>query len=234
MIRDYLYTHALQVDARRPRTPAGRVDDAIAVRAERTNVSPTTQPDVSQWTVPPNSFQWAGFFEFLQTAAQSPQISKSVLGKRDRGKPFQEIRKDGAFLIGFELTKGDWFGAPLFQSIQPIYFTAKGKDMGQREGNSGHDPFTIEAREGYAVSGVNMHDGQFIWSIQVTFTKIDLLRQTLNPADSYKSDVYGDVADHPDWAPDKQLGADTPIIGWFGYAESEINAFGLVQAPPVP
>ncbi|MGA3170491.1 MAG: hypothetical protein ABSE62_05705 [Chthoniobacteraceae bacterium] len=150
------------------------------------------------------------------------------------GKPFKDIRKDGGFLVGFELTRGDWFGFPLFQSIQPIYFTPNGKELGQRRGNAGHDPFKIEARDGYAVSSVTLLPGHFLFSIQLTFMKIDVLRQALDPTDSYKSEVYGDLDHHPEWAPTKQLGKDTPIIGLFGYAENFINGLGVVSAPEAP
>jgi len=183
----------------------------------------------------PNSFQWAGLFESLQSAAASASVSKSAFGKKpNMGNPFTDIRKDGGFLVGFVLTKGDWFGAPLFQSIQPIYFTPKGKVLGQRRGNLGHDPFTIEAKDGYAVSSVKILPGIFLFSIQLTFMKIDLIRQALDPSDSYSSDVYGDVTQHPEWTPNKQLGNSTPIIGLFGYAENFINGFGVVAAPQAP
>jgi hypothetical protein len=190
----------------------------------------------AQGTNAPNSFQWAGFFESLQAAAESAAISKHTVDRHDTmGKPFQDIRKDGGFLVGVNLTRGDWFGAPLFKSIQPIYFTPKGKDLGQRRGNLGHDPFKIEARDGYAVSAVTLfQDGSFIFSIQLTFMKIDLLRQTLDPTDSYQSEVYGDIVQHPEWTPDKQLGNNTPIIGLFGFAEDFIDALGVVSAPQAP
>ena len=184
----------------------------------------------------PNSFQWAGLFESLQSAAESASVSKTTFGKKpNMGNPFTDIRKDGGFLVGFELTKGDWFGAPLLQSVQPIYFTPKGKDLGQRRGNLGHDPFKIEAKDGYAVSSVKIHqDGSFVFSIQLIFMKIDLVRQTLDPSNSYTSDVYGDVTQHPEWTPDKQLGNSTPIIGLFGYAENYVNVLGVVPAPQAP
>jgi len=184
----------------------------------------------------PNSFQWTGFFESLQSAAESVSVSTSAFGKKpSMGNPFTDIRKDGGFLVGFYLTKGDWFGAPLFQSVQPIYFTPTGKDLGQRRGNVGHDPFKIEAKDGYAVSSLKIHqDGTFLFSIQLTFMKIDLVRQSLDPSDSYTSDVYGEVGQHPEWTPDKQLGDSTPIIGLFGYAENYLNVLGVVPAPQAP
>jgi hypothetical protein len=183
-----------------------------------------------------SSFAWTGFFEDLQASAASTHVAEDAIAKKpDRGKPFQDIRKDGGFLVGFEFTNGDWFGTPLIQSMQPIYLTAKGKDPGQRRGNLGHDPFKIEARDGYAVSSVTIHGGDpFIMSIQVTFMKIDLLHRALDPTHTYTSEVHGDVVQHPEWTPDKQIGGTAPIIGWVGYAENEINAFTLVQAASTP
>ena len=132
--------------------------------------------------------------------------------------------------MGFEITKGDWFGAPLLRSVQPIYLTTAGKVKGAVYGKPGGTPFVVEARDGYAVGGASLRDGNFLWTLELTFMKIDAFHKNLDKADSYKSEVAGDSIKNTD-KPKTHAGDGLPIIGIFGYAKDEINALGFIQAP---
>lgn len=126
---------------------------------------------------------------------------------------------------------GDWFGAPILHSIQPIYLGLRGKFRGEVSGTPGNHPVTLEAREGYAVSGLTLQDGSLLGSLQLTYMKIDALHRRLDKADSYQSDVVGAPERHKGMKP-KTIGNDgNPITGIFGAAGGEINSIGIIEAP---
>ena len=216
------------------------MEKALAVKAEKERIADqlTPSPDapkgqgaaVPAATDPAMSFHMRGFFDKLKAATTSPRILKNTLGKRDRGEPFQDLPKDGALLVGFEITKGDWFGAQLLRSVQPIYLTPAGKIRGTAYGKPGGDPSIIEARDGYAVGAATLRDGDFLWTLELTFMKIDAFHKNLDRKDSYNSEVKGDTVKHTD-KPKIHGGDGAPIIGIFGYAKEEINSFGFIQAP---
>ena len=103
------------------------------------------------------------------------------------------------------------------------------KVKGAVYGKPGGTPFVVEARDGYAVGGVSLRDGNFLWTLELTFMKIDafqknLRRPTLTKARSPASIKNTDK-------PRTDAGDDLPIIGIFGDAKDEINALGFIQAP---
>ncbi|MEO6786834.1 MAG: hypothetical protein ABI318_11935 [Chthoniobacteraceae bacterium] len=238
-------------------TKAQRFDDALLVKARREQVAAawltpatgaalasaapsavpakaTLKPAVPAPAVSTASaFQMQTLFNKLKAAAVNPRASKAMLPKNPKGTYFVDCPKEGALLVGFDVTMGDWFGAPLISSLQPIYLTSAGKVKGELHGKKGRNPKTLEAREGYAVAGFNIHHGTFCWSIELTYMRLDPLRGTLLRTDSYESEVIGDFSDHPDHKPNKKVGGEgSPILGVFGTAESErLNTLGIIQAP---
>ena len=231
-------------------TQGKRLDDALLVKNKRAEIAaawvtpaqpsiPPIRPTEVQNPATPatvatnsaTSFQMWSFYEKLKTAAANPRIPKNSLSKRERGKPFQDLPKEGAFLVGFELTKGDWFGAPLFRSLQPIYMTASGKVRGEVHGIPGKEAFTVEARDGYAVGELSFADGAFFCSLEITFMKVDAFHKNLDRKDAYKTEKYGDLSRHPTLKPKTVAGDGSPIIGIFGFADEEMNALGIIQAP---
>jgi hypothetical protein len=220
-----------------------KLDDAQAVKAEKDLVTndynavekslaaaaPAAPAPVAM--DPATAFRMKSFFEKLQSNAASPHIAKNTLDKHDRGKDFKDLPTQGALLVGLVITRGDWFGAPLLKSVQPVYITADGEIQGDLHGGTGSSPVTLHAKPGYAIGAIWITDEQFLWALKVTYMKIDPLNQSLIPSDSYDSEIVGDMQKQPEKVPKKKLGGDgVPVIGIFGASGDEMNALGVVQA----
>ena len=218
------------------------LDKAALVKAERERIAKDYTPPANDPLAAKSGdhrragsdhgFSNARVFRWAEVGCRRAAHTQEYAGKRDRGKPFQDLPKEGDLLVGFEITKGDWFGAPFIKSVQPIYLGLAGKSQGGLHGLSGQNAVSIEARDGYAIGAINIADGNFLWSMQITYMKIDPLHRNLDTTNTYQSDVYGDVEHHPEWKPNKKLGGDgKPIIGVFGYADTEMNSLGVIQSP---
>lgn len=232
------FEDALLVKAKREQAAAAWITPGIgaALATPGTPATPATGGSKPAVPAPPvasaTTFHMKTLFNKLKAAAANPRASEKTLPKT-KGKFFVDCPKEGALLVGFDVTMGDWFGAPLISSLQPIYLTSAGKVRGELHGKTGRNPKTLEARDGYAVGGFAIHHGTFCWSIELTYMRLDFFRGALTKTDSYQSEVIGDFRAHPDHKPNKNVGGDgSAIFGVFGAAESErLNTLGIIQAP---
>ncbi|HWB61364.1 MAG TPA: hypothetical protein VG733_17915 [Chthoniobacteraceae bacterium] len=217
-----------------------KFDDAQVVRAEKDRITAefnavgkTASAPTAPQPVPMDAateFRMKGFFDILQTQSANTGVARNTLDKHDRGKDFKDVPKQGGLLVGLIVTHGDWFGAPNLHSVQPLFLTAQGEIQGDLHGGTGHDPVTLHAKPGYAIGAIWINDEQFLWALKVTYMKIDPLNHSLDPADSYDSEILGDIVKHPEHNPKKKLGGDgAPVIGIFGASGDEMNALGVVQ-----
>ena len=156
------------------------------------------------------------------------QRSRTIGG--DKGNVFAIIRENGALLTGFAFHVGEYEGNKVVQGIQPIFTTVEGKVRGPMLGTPVGLEIAVEAREGYAVAGLTGKGGHVLDGLEVSFMRIKDSRIALDPADSYASDWIGG----PGGEAEAQLGGDgRPVVGIFGRAGVNLDALGVVQAPPM-
>ena len=169
------------------------------------------------------------YFGSLKAAGRSPRKSP-VAGKNKDHPEFSDVPKEGAYLVGFGIVKGNWFKAPLISSLQPIYETANGRVPGGTYGKKADKfPIVVEAKPGYAVSEirVSVPVGQ-VHGIKLVFRRVDMTRLDLSTTDSYESDWVGEVIGNNQMT----IGAMTPAVGIAGRASGDwISALQVLSAP---
>lgn len=138
----------------------------------------------------------------------------------------QNIPEDGAVLLGFELSEFDWKGKSI-KSLDPIFLTAEGIFRGELRGKHAPTTTVVQARDGFAVAGINVHAHDRISGFQLVFMKLDAASGKLDPATAYNSPWYG--TEPTEWI---QYGGDGRIvIGVHGAHGTEAETIGLAQAP---
>ncbi len=97
--------------------------------------------------------------------------------------PIEDIPTEGRLLIGFHCTKGQYI-----TSIQPIYLTAKGEQMGPRVGSEFGAVTTLKAAPGYAVGAINVRAGDVFDAVTLVFMKVT--DKELDTRDAYRSEEF--------------------------------------------
>jgi hypothetical protein len=145
------------------------------------------------------------------------------------GGNFAEARPEGGLLVGFEVWKGDWSGHMIIRGIRPIFQLATGRVKGESHGTThGLPHLTVEAKDGYAVAGLEPRGGDRLDGFQVLYWKIQPSMQRLDAECAYKSDWVGGggggKSKHP-------LSSDArPVIGIFGASGADMDRLGLIYA----
>jgi hypothetical protein len=144
-------------------------------------------------------------------------------------EPYEEVPKEGALLIGFEITYGKFGNSPTIQTFCPIFQTASGRVIGKTHGVKGNEVVRVEAKPGYAVGDVTIKAGLGVDGMSVTF--MEIRDGVLDPIRSYESEWLGGMGGGEKT---KLAGTGAPVIGIFGkIAEgptSTFNGLGLVTA----
>ncbi len=145
----------------------------------------------------------------------------------DWGGFFKEGRIDGSILTGFVVhTEQETELAVV--GIRGIYEGPKGRTMGDLHGEERGAETSIEARPGYAVSGLSMRSGMKVDGFQVYFMKLLPGGAALNPADFYLSEWAGGTGGGAHF-----LGNDGRLVlGFCGHSGRDVNALGLMQPAP--
>jgi hypothetical protein len=163
----------------------------------------------------------------IQTAVKE----KTVTDTEDLGfvfsPEFRDVPEAGALLIGFDLSPHD-LGLGI-AAVKPIYLTAKGETVGAMQGKPGAKWVRVKAKDGYAVGTLHLKAGAWVEAMQIGFCEIGA--EALNPAKSYKSEVFGKRDSDK---PEKTLGGEgAPIAGIRGHTVENVamSALGLVLAP---
>jgi hypothetical protein len=141
---------------------------------------------------------------------------------------YEEVPKDGALLIGFDLTYGKFRDSPTVTTFRPIFLTRTGRVLGTTHGNPGEDLIRVEAKPGYAVGAVTIKAGLGVDGMSVTFMEIG--EGGLNPNRAYESEWLGGFGG----GPETMLGGTgAPVVGIFGATAegtSTFNGLGLIWA----
>jgi len=138
--------------------------------------------------------------------------------------PFRDLPNAPAYVVGFDVGYGDFFGNPVIWAIRPIYQTPAGRTPGTTAGvpKQGTKPTRVEAKPGYAVGSISVRAGAGIDGFSVTFMQIE--GDHLNPEKSYKSAWIGGRGG----APPRDLGGDgAPIVGIVGRTNDDNRVIGL-------
>lgn len=165
-------------------------------------------------------------FDVAAVGVESPaRIEPRPLGGAGGGA-FRDLPPDGALVAGFRVSVGPVFGNPCVSSLQPLFMSATGKVEGVTHGKKLGDLKTIEARPGYAVSGIVVKTGLAVDGFKVVFMRMKPDGLDLN--DKYESEWIGGRGG----GAETPMGCDgKPVIGIQGRSGDGLDAIGLIQAP---
>jgi hypothetical protein len=159
------------------------------------------------------------FFFTMGSAAQGTQLGKTAfIGSPTGGTEFTDALKDGGVLVGFDV----WASPNDIRGIQPIFETAeKGRVRGQKHGACKGAPTTLEAKDGFAVAGINTNG---LGGFEVLFMLIHHGGLALDSAGSYRSPwVGGKVGKASRLVPSQK-----PVIGIYGATTGSLDRLGLL------
>jgi hypothetical protein len=143
-------------------------------------------------------------------------------------EPYEEVPKEGALLIGFEVTYGKFGNSPTVKTVRPIFMTSEGRMEGTTHGIPGEGRIRVEAKPGYAVGAVTIKAGLGVDGMSVTF--MEIRERGLDPNRSYESEWLGGTGGGDKT---KLAGSGAPVVGIVGKTagpESTFNGLGLVTA----
>lgn len=112
-------------------------------------------------------------------------------GNPSGGSPQRTGDKDKP-LLGFNYRMGDWAGGPCLAKLIPVFSNSTPPS----------DQKQVLAKPGYAAAGLQVHADTVVRGVQVIFMKLNA-DGTLNPADSYVSEIAGATSATP-----QKLGGD--------------------------
>ncbi|HEV3262239.1 MAG TPA: hypothetical protein VG013_35630, partial [Gemmataceae bacterium] len=139
-------------------------------------------------------------------------------------REFVEMPSEGALLVGFDVGLGKFVNNDVIQAVRPIFLSAKGEKRGKLYGKPSARAATLKAKPGYAVGAINVKTGLGVDGFSVTFMQMD--KEGLNPADSYKSDWVGGDGGGPETT---LSGEGAPVIGLCGKENgNSCSGLGLV------
>ncbi len=176
--------------------------------------------------LPPLSTLSKSFFTALGPDAGSPlPLGKTKSAGGNGGKDFSETRS-GGILVGLEIWKGDYAGDDTVKAIRPIYETEKGRVTGRIYGTKKGTSTKIEAKEGFAISGIEVRGTYVVNELRVLFWQIHETGPSLDAADAYKSDAVVESKSSKGF---RQLSANGKIVvGIFGSSAFALDSLGLV------
>ncbi len=144
-------------------------------------------------------------------------------------EPYEDIPKDGALVVGFDVSFGNFGGSSTIKSIRPIFLTSNGPKPGKTLDVEGTDMTHVLAKPGYAVGAVTVKAGAGVDGMSITF--MEITDDGLNPKRAYESDWLGGAGGSELV---KLGGTGAPIVGIFGKASGSptgtFNGLGVVTA----
>lgn len=163
-----------------------------------------------------------------------PVRKTEVFGGKRQEPPIDVLPEPRRILVGFQLQEGIFKGEGLVKSVVPIWLDPATGEC--ERGDALGIPNTetrqlLIARDGYAVSAIEIVGGIRAHAIKVTFMKVDQNR--LNPADSYQSEWFGDTTRLKRKTLGNTDGGEGDIvIGIRGFWETDVNKLGLILLEP--
>ncbi len=164
---------------------------------------------------------------FYAKLAIAPRMKTKAIGGPGGGR-FEAFKAEGGVLVGLEVSTGSYAGHTVISGIRPIFQTLAGRVKGERYGAGGETTVTLEAREGYAVSQVNISGGDRLDGLELQYWRIAAGSGGLDAAGAYKSEWVGGKGGAKARSP--LSGNGNPVVGVFGGAGSEIDRLGLITS----
>jgi hypothetical protein len=167
----------------------------------------------------------------LKSALQSGKLVRNpmvgcITSNEEQPTVFEAIPKEGALLIGFNLTIGPWNGYTVVRSVQPVFATASETVVGEMFGEPAGPIVEIRPRPGYVVTGLNVKAGTRIDVLAVQYAR--LKKTGIDPKTSYWTRFYGGV----NGGESKTAQSNgKPIVGLYGQHGGDIFKIGFVTPP---
>ena len=165
------------------------------------------------------------FFALLKAGSKNPAIAKTKTVGAPTGIQFSETQATGGVLVGFDFWTSNYNNALVVNGICPVYETAQGRVRGKVRGYRVGNHVTVEARPGFAVSGIRAKAGDRMDRVQVEFMRINYPTRDLDPGTQYHSDWVGGKGGK---AEHHLTGNGKLVIGIFGASGDELDRFGLL------
>ncbi|MDB6137410.1 MAG: hypothetical protein JWO94_482 [Verrucomicrobiaceae bacterium] len=178
---------------------------------------------------PPDKVQ-EHFFAAMKAGQEKPAVAghTKTVGS-PTGLMYSDTLASGGIIVGFDFWTSNYGKFLVINGVCPIYQNAKGRTRGKPHGNRNGNLTTLEARDGYAVSGVTAKAGDRMDQAQVEFMRINFATLNLEPGTIYKSKWVGGSGGRYE----RHLtGGDKPVIGIFGASGDELDRFGLLFYAP--
>lgn len=158
----------------------------------------------------------------IRSAIEANRLATTELSGR-ASNVWQDVAKEGGYLVGFDVAKGPWFQFSVLGCLKPIFATSHGNREGELRGSG--QGTTVLAKEGYAVGGLYARGGEVVNCIQLIFMRINPDGLSLNTQDSYLSDWLGGEGG----GKAKELNSRGHlVVGVTGQTDSVVNSLGLV------
>jgi hypothetical protein len=165
------------------------------------------------------------YYAALAEGVKGPNLRRTETVGLPTGKEFTDLRPEGGFLVGFDLWKANYKKALVVNGIRPIYLTQLGKFRGNAYGHSDGEPITVEAKEGFAVAGMEVHSADRMDQVRVIFMRYKVGLDGFNSDGAYKSEWIGGPSQPKEHRliPDQKM-----IVGIFGGSGLGLDHFGLL------
>jgi hypothetical protein len=121
---------------------------------------------------------------------------------------FQDLAPERARLVGLDIGLGKFFDKDVIIAVRPIYRKGDEESYGRAFGSDFRRLVTLQAKPGYAVTGVTATSGFGVNGLLLVYARI--AGDGLNPGDSYQSEWVG--CDREAQGRHRGGGA-TPVIG---------------------
>jgi hypothetical protein len=165
------------------------------------------------------------YYAALAEGVKGPNLHKTEQVGTVTGHDFTEVNPEGGFVVGFDFWKANHKKTTVVNGVRPIFQTALGRVRGNSYGHSEGDPITLEAKEGFAVAGLETRAGERMDQVRVIFMRYNVTLNGFNNADSYTSQWIGGPG-HPKehrLIPDQKM-----IVGIYGGSGLGLDHFGLL------
>ena len=139
---------------------------------------------------------------------------------------YVDVPQDGALLVGFNYSLGEFVGQPIINSLQPIYLTQSGQKLGPVQGTVNGGSVAVRARSGYVVTGVHIRAGGNFDGFQLVFTR--LAETKLQVDDTYDGPWVGRTGSGSDTTIDTGGGL---AVGIAGQKAEKFGSLGLMVLP---
>jgi hypothetical protein len=158
----------------------------------------------------------------IRSAIEANRIAATELAGKG-GRPWQDVVKEGGYIVGFEAGKGGWFQFSVLGSLRPIFATARGTRDGERRGKTNGN--RVVAKEGYAVGGLQVRAGEVVNCVQIIFMRINPDGISLNPQDFYVTDWLGGEGGGK---PREISARGRMVVGVTGSTGDVVDSIGLI------